>query len=227
MPTHTHRTSPRGLAFTFTLALLVAAAGCSKSEVDPPKIPPTLTIENIRGGIGDSVTFPVLASDLPDGVVAVEWTLDLRLEGITKASVWVGQDVPVNSRVFVEVPESGKPVFRFRVEADAGAALPNGELALVTVKVPGRIVQRTPFHMAEASAIGGDGARVDLLPNTGTIAVSLIYAPVVLFTFLAHFYLATLHPRFDESLSSMTDGKVSSSYAQKHYSKWYKGKTEG
>ncbi len=48
---------------------------------------------------------------------------------------------------------------------------------------------------------------------------------IVSFMFLVHFYLSTLHPRFEESLSSMLDGKVSSSYAREHYSKWYNGKT--
>jgi formate dehydrogenase subunit gamma len=50
---------------------------------------------------------------------------------------------------------------------------------------------------------------------------------VVLLAFIVHFYLTTLHPRFEESLSSMVDGKVSLSYAQKHYTKWYKEKTGG
>jgi cytochrome b subunit of formate dehydrogenase len=44
---------------------------------------------------------------------------------------------------------------------------------------------------------------------------------MVSFTFMAHFYLHTLNPRFEESLSAMLDGKVSASYASKHYRKWY------
>lgn len=48
---------------------------------------------------------------------------------------------------------------------------------------------------------------------------------VVLLMFPVHFYLTTLHPRFEESLSSMVDGKVSESYAKKQYGKWYKEKT--
>lgn len=47
---------------------------------------------------------------------------------------------------------------------------------------------------------------------------------VVLFTFPVHFYLTTLYPGFEESLSSMTDGKVSESYAREHHSKWFKEK---
>ncbi len=38
--------------------------------------------------------------------------------------------------------------------------------------------------------------------------------------FLLHFYLTSFHPYFEESLSSMIDGRISSSYARKHYSKW-------
>ncbi len=38
---------------------------------------------------------------------------------------------------------------------------------------------------------------------------------------LIHFYLVTLHPKFAESLSSMVDGKISSTYAREHYGKWY------
>ncbi len=44
---------------------------------------------------------------------------------------------------------------------------------------------------------------------------------VVSFMFLVHFYLTVLHPGFEESLGSMVDGKVSSSYARKNFSKWY------
>lgn len=39
--------------------------------------------------------------------------------------------------------------------------------------------------------------------------------------FLWHAYLATLHPRFPESLPSMLDGNVSEGYAAEHYRKWY------
>ena len=49
---------------------------------------------------------------------------------------------------------------------------------------------------------------------------------VVSFMFLVHLYLTTLHPRFEESLSSMIDGKVSESYAREHYGKWYKEQTD-
>ncbi len=48
---------------------------------------------------------------------------------------------------------------------------------------------------------------------------------VVSVMFLVHFYLSTLHPGFGESLASMLDGKVSPSYAQDHYRKWYDEKT--
>jgi formate dehydrogenase subunit gamma len=48
---------------------------------------------------------------------------------------------------------------------------------------------------------------------------------VVSFMFIVHFYLRTLHPSFEESLSSMLDGKISSPYAREHYGKWYTGKT--
>jgi formate dehydrogenase subunit gamma len=44
---------------------------------------------------------------------------------------------------------------------------------------------------------------------------------IVLVTFFWHFYLRTLHPDFDESLSSMIDGKVSESYSAEHYGKWH------
>jgi formate dehydrogenase subunit gamma len=48
---------------------------------------------------------------------------------------------------------------------------------------------------------------------------------VVLFMFPVHFYLTTLYPGFEESLSSMIDGKVSESYARENHSKWLKEKT--
>lgn len=43
-------------------------------------------------------------------------------------------------------------------------------------------------------------------------------------TFLAHFYLTTLQNRYGESLASMVDGKISESYAQDHYTRWYEEK---
>lgn len=58
--------------------------------------------------------------------------------------------------------------------------------------------------------------------------VSLAHAAafvVVSLMFLLHLYLTTLHPAFEESLSSMVDGKVSASYARKRYGKWYDEKT--
>jgi formate dehydrogenase subunit gamma len=38
--------------------------------------------------------------------------------------------------------------------------------------------------------------------------------------FLFHAYIALLHPRFEESMSSMIDGKVSLPYARDHYAGW-------
>jgi formate dehydrogenase subunit gamma len=38
---------------------------------------------------------------------------------------------------------------------------------------------------------------------------------------LVHIYTGSLHPRMNESLRSMWDGKISQHYAQSHYSKWY------
>ena len=46
---------------------------------------------------------------------------------------------------------------------------------------------------------------------------------VLMFAFFIHLYLASMHPRFGESLSSMLDGKVSESYAREHYTGWYEG----
>lgn len=39
--------------------------------------------------------------------------------------------------------------------------------------------------------------------------------------FLLHFQLGVLHPRMDESILSMVDGKVSGVYAKSHHGKWY------
>lgn len=38
---------------------------------------------------------------------------------------------------------------------------------------------------------------------------------------LVHIYLGIIHPRMTESLNSMLDGKISATYAEHHYSKWY------
>lgn len=39
--------------------------------------------------------------------------------------------------------------------------------------------------------------------------------------FNVHLYMSMLHPRFEESLNSMLDGKVSESYAGRHYPLWF------
>jgi formate dehydrogenase subunit gamma len=39
--------------------------------------------------------------------------------------------------------------------------------------------------------------------------------------FLLHLYLTILHPRFEESLSSMMDGKISPAFARERYAGWY------
>jgi len=49
---------------------------------------------------------------------------------------------------------------------------------------------------------------------------------IVSVMFLVHFYLTTLQPGFEESLSSMVDGKISPSFAREHYGKWYSGKPQ-
>jgi formate dehydrogenase subunit gamma len=44
---------------------------------------------------------------------------------------------------------------------------------------------------------------------------------VAILFFLLHVQLAVFHPRMDESLLSMVDGKVSGVYAKSHHGKWY------
>jgi cytochrome b subunit of formate dehydrogenase len=53
-------------------------------------------------------------------------------------------------------------------------------------------------------------------------AVSFVLAASL---FLMHFYLAVLHPRFEESLSSMVDGRISAAYARDHYAQWHESGT--
>jgi formate dehydrogenase subunit gamma len=50
---------------------------------------------------------------------------------------------------------------------------------------------------------------------------------IVFAMFLVHLYMGVLHPRFRESLRSILDGKVSPSYAKRHYLKWYDGIVNG
>ena len=44
---------------------------------------------------------------------------------------------------------------------------------------------------------------------------------------LVHIYLGVLHPRMTESLRSMWSGKISKTYAQSHYGKWYEAISAG
>ena len=38
---------------------------------------------------------------------------------------------------------------------------------------------------------------------------------------LVHIYTGSIHPRMNESLRSMWDGRISQKYAKSHYGKWY------
>ena len=49
---------------------------------------------------------------------------------------------------------------------------------------------------------------------------------IVFVMFLVHIYMGLLHPRMNESLRSMLDGKISPSYARSHYRKWYDRATD-
>jgi len=44
---------------------------------------------------------------------------------------------------------------------------------------------------------------------------------VAICVFFLHFQLGVFHPRMDESILSMVDGKVSGVYARSHHRKWY------
>lgn len=63
-----------------------------------------------------------------------------------------------------------------------------------------------------------------ILVNRWMAIIHVLAFLVVSFMFLIHFYIASLHPNLEESLSSMIDGMVTPSYAQQHYGKWYNGK---
>lgn len=63
--------------------------------------------------------------------------------------------------------------------------------------------------------------KIDVGLYQGVLLVHAITFILVLVWFLWHAYLATLHPRFPESLPSMLNGKVSEPYAAEHYRKWY------
>ena len=44
---------------------------------------------------------------------------------------------------------------------------------------------------------------------------------------LVHIYLGAIHPRMNESLRSMWDGRISKTYARNHYGKWYEEVAKG
>jgi len=160
-------------------------SGCSGSPTEAPDPSAGLVVQDIRGGVGDKVTFPVEASHLPKDAVAVEWVLDLRIQSIDEATIRMGSSAPNNCRVEAGKAQPDGPVFRFRVEAAEGRTLGNGEIARVTFRAPGRIVGRRAIRMPEAWAVTSAGTNVPLVPDTQTIGISLISNPIILFTFLA------------------------------------------
>jgi len=62
--------------------------------------------------------------------------------------------------------------------------------------------------------------QVPLLFYAGALLTHAVAFVVVALLFPAHFYLRTLRPEFEESLSSMLDGKVSAAYAKRQYPRW-------
>lgn len=171
--------------FLAILAIGPAVWGCSKSESKPAPTPPTLSIEDIRGGAGAKVTFPVKAQNLPKDTVAVEWNLDLRLRGVDTTSIRMGKAAPNNTRVSEERAANGAPGFHYRVEAEAGHTLSNGEIATISFVAPNRIVGRKLIRMPQAWALEKGGTRIALEADTQTVGISLISNPVTLFAFLA------------------------------------------
>ena len=55
----------------------------------------------------------------------------------------------------------------------------------------------------------------------GCVIIHDIAFLLVFLMLLVHVYLGVLHPRMNESLRSMWDGKISRTYAKSHYGKWY------
>ena len=55
----------------------------------------------------------------------------------------------------------------------------------------------------------------------GALVVHDIAFVVAFLMLLLHIYLGAIHPRMNESLRSMLDGKISKDYARSHYVKWY------
>ena len=55
----------------------------------------------------------------------------------------------------------------------------------------------------------------------GCVIIHDIAFLLVFLMLLVHVYLGVLHPRMNESLRSMWDGKISRTYAKNHYGKWY------
>lgn len=177
-----------GLGLVLGLLALLPAAGCKGAPASTPSAavpPPTLLVEDIRGGTGESVTFPVVASRLPPGTTAVEWVVDLRLPAIETVSMRAGSGTSPNTRVACEPAAQGPPAFHCRVEAEAGQTLSGKELARITFLAPSHIVQRTNIEIPEAWAVNAGGGRSPLTPETYSLSISLIHDPVVLFTFLA------------------------------------------
>jgi formate dehydrogenase gamma subunit len=62
--------------------------------------------------------------------------------------------------------------------------------------------------------------KVPLQFYAGVLLTHAVAFVVVSLLFPAHFFLRTMHPEFEESLSSMLDGKISPGYAKRLYPRW-------
>jgi uncharacterized membrane protein len=154
-------------------------------ETEEVKQPAVLEIYDVRASRGETVEFEVEASNLPEGVSSVVWTLDLALEGVEAATVRPSDDQPVNSQVSVAPVDQGKSSFAFIVEAPEGEMLSSGVLARVSFTAPNKIVLRKKFEVSDPKAVLESGAKITLEKEVGTIAITLIKAPVRLFAFMA------------------------------------------
>lgn len=170
-------------AITVLTCLVMLSSGCSREKAPTP---PQLSFgANIVGAPNESITVPISLKRLPNGVRAVEWTVDFRRVEVPEPTGRIAFGAPEGTSLSIARESDTPRVYAFRVEAPEGELLSNGQIVLLKFSTPDNILPRQIADLPRAVAIEDDGTQITLDYDNLAVAVSRISKPTTLAAFLA------------------------------------------
>lgn len=166
------------LALTALLMITGCGGQSDGSEREPDA--PVLTVGKIRAGMNETVSVPVSFGNLdPAQVERIEFTMqDPR--GFETGEFALTRALFRAAEVTVETLDGAR---RYIITPPVGGEFNSGSLGAIEFTAPGGVVARHPVVVTNAAATVS-GQMVDLIPETGTAAVSLLSRPISVAAFL-------------------------------------------